>query len=108
MKIEKALKECLKRLYKQADPSADIDEIIRSGEGKMEGFFNGYYISEEDLEKIMKDIKKEFKLNKFEKNNLDFNVYLGSSPTSSRQRWEEERKTYDKKLKEHLKKWKKY
>jgi len=36
-----AIKEVLRRMYKAAEPSADIDKIIASGEGKATSSWEG-------------------------------------------------------------------
>jgi len=103
-KIGRAIWECLKRMYKKATPSADIEKIAKSGEGKMRDFFCGYYLSSEDCQKVVEEIKKEFKLGKIEKQQLDYSVLLGCAPTNSKERWEKDRKDYNKRLRAHMKK----
>jgi len=104
----KALWECLKRMYKEAEPSADIEKIAKSGEGKMPNFFMAYYLTQERFDEICKEVLKEFKLTGWRKRQVEQTLFLGSSPTSSREAWKKERKDYSKRLKKYLDKIKSF
>ena len=101
-KVGRAIWECLKRMYKESEPSADIEKIVKSGEGKMRDFFCAYYLPSERLSEIIEEVCKEFKIKKLGKRQVENTLWLGSSPCSSKERWEKERKDYDKRLKKFL------
>ena len=103
-KVGRAVWECLKRMYKEAEPSADIEKIAKSGEGKMVNFFMAYYLSSDREAEIVEEVCKEFKVTGFSKTQVTNTVWMGSAPCSSKERWEEERKDYELRLKSHLEK----
>lgn len=99
-KVGRTIWECLKRMYKESQPSADIEKIAKSGEGKMPNFFMGYYLSSEREQEIVKEVLEEFKIkNKLDKLRVTNTLWMGSAPTSAKERWLEEREDYDKRLK---------
>jgi len=103
-KEAKAIWECLKRMYRKAQPSADIGEIVRTGEGKMPRFYMAYFLSENRIGKIIDEVCNEFKIKAFKKQGVKNSVWIGSSPNSCKETWIKEREDYDKRLKEFLKK----
>lgn len=82
--------------FKKAKPSVDFDKIIKSGEGKQEGFFMKYYLPEKQLVEIVERHCKKNKITESEKRSIDFTIYLGSSPTSSLEAWKKTRKKVNK------------
>ena len=102
-KVGRGIWECLKRMYKEAEPSGDIDKIAKSGEGKMPDFFMAYYLPSHRETEIIEEVCKEFKIKGWDKRKLSNTLWMGSAPTSAKERFQEERKDYDKKLKEFLK-----
>ena len=102
-KAGRAVWECLKRMYKESEPSADIEKIAKSGESRMPNFFMGYYLSQKRCSEIVEEVCKAFKIRRWEKRKVETTLWLGSSPTSVKERWLEERKDYDKRVKSFLK-----
>ncbi len=102
-KVGKAIWECLKRMFKEAEPSGDIEKIAKSGEGKMPNFFMGYLLSSDREAEIIEEVCKEFKIKSWDKRSLSNTLWMGSAPTSTKERWKEEREDYDKRLKDFLK-----
>lgn len=74
--------EIFRRAYKESDPSANFDELIKNGETKKEGWFNKYYLSKERLIEIFNEVCKERKIKNYWKNRIKIEVYLGGSPSS--------------------------
>lgn len=103
-KAGRAIWEVLKRMYKEAEPSADLEKIAKSGEGRMKNFFCAYLLPSERGREIIDEVCEEFKIKGFYKKQVEITVCLGSSPTSSRETWKEERRDYEQRLKEHLQK----
>ncbi len=101
-KEAQAIWECLKRMYKESEPSGDIEKIVKSGEGKMPEFFCAYFLSSEREREIIEEVCKEFKLTGLRKRCVENTLWLGSSPTSSKERCEKERKDYEERLKKFL------
>ncbi|MHA1853853.1 MAG: hypothetical protein ACTSUF_10175 [Candidatus Heimdallarchaeaceae archaeon] len=71
-----------RELYKKATPSADLDELIKSGETKKENWFRKYYLSQKDIIRIMNKHMKGKRLSRFERNAVRMEILLGSSPSS--------------------------
>jgi hypothetical protein len=80
-KINEIMLEIYRALYKEATPSADIDELIASGESKKEGFFNNYYLEDSRQEEIIRDILKTKKVSKNYKDLIYRSIILGAAPT---------------------------
>jgi hypothetical protein len=80
-------------MYNRADPSADIHEIMRSGEGKQSNFFRKYYLPMEEHNEIMERHIKINKLTKREAEKIRFTVTLGSGPSSVRKDWDTDENT---------------
>lgn len=83
-KITKIVMDVYSEMYKSAQPSADIYEIMKSGEGKEEGFFNKYYLSMEDQERIISTELAKHKLKSYEKIKIS-RYFWGSSPCSNKE-----------------------
>ena len=73
--------EIYRALYKEASPSVDIDELIKSGETKKEGFFNNYYLENSRQEEIIGGILKPKKIQKYYKDLIRRSIMLGAAPT---------------------------
>ena len=86
MRSDKYLWEvCMKmyrEMYSKADPPADFDRLIETGETRKDNFFRNYYLPQEKYEEIYDRICKEYKLTEREKSRIAFTVHLGASPTS--------------------------
>jgi len=71
-----------REMYAQSSPTADWDEMVKSGEAMRDNFFRSYYLPREEYEEIYNRICKEHKLTKREETKVSFTVNLGSSPSS--------------------------
>ena len=81
-KLEDAIFEIYRRAYREADPPADFDEIMKSGEGQRERFFMNYYLPIERLTEIINEVCKERNIKTWKKDMVRTNVLLGGSPRS--------------------------
>ena len=90
---EEIVMEIYRRMFKQAEPSADIDKIIKSGEGKIPNFFMRYYLPQKIQDKITNEVLDENKIkNPWKRKRFFEEVTLGSSPTGSKEAQERELK----------------
>lgn len=84
MKTQKQLSdillECYREAYRIATPSADFDELIRTGEAKQDQFYNHYKLSEKRQQNILEKIFKKYRLTKYEKRKISEAFYMGCSP----------------------------
>lgn len=72
-------------MFKEGEPSGDIDKIIKSGEGKQEGFFRKYYLAEKRQKQIIEEVCKENKVPRWKIKSFHTTCALGSSPTGQRE-----------------------
>lgn len=78
---DKIIIEIYRRMYKEAEPKANIDKIIKSGEGKKPNWFMKYYLDQKRQDEIMNEVLKEFKVPKRRWEAFRTECLLGSSPT---------------------------
>ncbi len=102
-KVNEVFNECYRRMFKQSEPSGDFEKIVSSGEGRMPNFFMGYYLSDENQDKIMEEVFTELKVKKYRQGGIRSGIILGSAPSSNKESTMKHRKDYDKKLKDFLK-----
>lgn len=77
-----------RKMFKKAEPSADIDELIESGEAKKDQFFMKYYLKDREQDRIIhEELQKHKKLPKWKKDRIKRSVHLGAAPCSSFERW---------------------
>lgn len=87
-KIHNLVLEIYRELFKQAEPSADFDELLESASINEHGQkvipFDDYLIDEEVMEETIVNMMKRKNcgmiLKPFEKRSILYNVYLGCSP----------------------------
>ncbi len=70
-----------RQMYKEATPSADIDELIKNGTAKEKGFFDKYYLPQKRQTEIIEAELKRHKIRNHDKNRIWTEVTLGSAPT---------------------------
>ena len=71
-----------RQMYKEADPPADFDQLIESGEAAKPDWFMNYYLPEERQIDIVADICAEHHCSRYERQKISAEVFLGSAPTS--------------------------
>ena len=85
-KINNAFLECYRRLYREATPSADFDELMENAElnemGQKVIPYLEYEIEHERLEEIIKEVSKEFKFKKYIADGFRIGILMGCSPKS--------------------------
>lgn len=85
-KEQEAIIECYKRLYAEAEPSADFDELMRQASlnerGEREIPFMHYEIPIEKMNRIIEEVANEYKLSSIKKRMFKTTIYLGCSPKS--------------------------
>lgn len=72
--------ECLTEVYKHTTPPVDLQYIIKSGEGKKDGWFEKYTIPETSFERILMTWIEKYKLTGSDLQRFRMNMYLGPSP----------------------------
>jgi len=81
---DKPILECYIRLYKNANPSGNFDELMKNAtvneNGDKEIPMDEYYLCKEEQDKIIEDIIKEFKIEKMFRQRFRNTINLGCSP----------------------------
>lgn len=77
-----------RELYLNAEPSADFDLLVESAEIMQDGrkniHYENYEIDGELMDEIVEKHLKENKLNPRERQAVKFEIYLGASPMTKR------------------------
>jgi len=83
-KIDAAIIECYTRLFKQSEPSGDFAKLMNdatiNSEGQKEIPYMDYELGQLDMDNIIDDIIKEFKVPKILRQRFKTTIYLGCSP----------------------------
>jgi hypothetical protein len=81
---EAALMECYRRLYKASTPSADFDKLVENAKLNERGQkvipFNDYELEQADLDRIINEVMREYKIRKYRRQAFTATIYLGCSP----------------------------
>ena len=94
--------EIYRRMYAQAEPKADLDKMIKSGETKMLNFFLAYYMSQTKEKQITIEVLKEYDVPKVKRKAFFTEIFLGSAPCSNKTTTNNIRINYEEKLKQFL------
>ena len=82
--------EIYREMYSNAEPAANWDELVKSGETKQDNFFMNYYISEKKHREIVERICARYPLTRRDTDKIEFTVSLGCSPSWTRKEWDAE------------------
>ena len=83
--------DCYRKMFKEAEPSANFDELHKKGITKQKNFFMAYLLSSERIEEICLEIAKENRFCKLKTDQLKNTCFLGCSPNSCKETWEKVR-----------------
>ena len=78
---ENVVMNIYRQMYKEATPPADFDKLLESGETKKEGWFEKYYLPAERQNEIYEYWCNKFKCDKYEREKISFEVFLGAAPS---------------------------
>lgn len=82
MMATKKEEEIIMKIYRTlySEIGVDIDELIKDGTTKKEGWFLEYYLPQERQEEIIIEILTSEKLSKWKKASIRITVLLGGAP----------------------------
>jgi len=88
MKVKKtdedAIMECYTRIYAAAEPPAVFSELLANATIDERGMkhipFDNYLIPREEMEKIMDEVIKEYKIKSWKKQAFKNTLWLGATP----------------------------
>lgn len=69
-----------RQLFREAEPSADFDQLVASGEAQRAGFFMDYFLEQKRQDAIVAAHCREHRLNRIQTNAVMHEVYLGCAP----------------------------
>ena len=78
--LDNIILECFKEVYRHTTPPVDLQDIIDSGEGKKDGWFEKYTIPEVTFESILGRWIEKYRLKGLDLERFRANMYLGPSP----------------------------
>lgn len=81
-KEEQLMMNIYRRIYSEI--GVDLDELIKQGVTKREGWFDEYYMPQTKQDEIIEEMLKGKRLTKLKKNAIRVSLYLGSLPSSVR------------------------
>lgn len=79
-KEEQLIMDIYRRVYSEI--GVDLDELIKQGVTKREGWFDNYYMPQTKQDEIIEEMLKGKRLTKLKKNTIRVSLYLGSLPSS--------------------------
>lgn len=79
-KEEQLIMDIYRRVYSEI--GVDLDELIKQGVTKREGWFDNYYMPQTKQDEIIEEMLKGKRLTKLKKNAIRVSLYLGSLPSS--------------------------
>ena len=74
--------EVYRRMYKEADPPADIDELIEQKVTIQDRWFMNYVLDDKRQYEIIEETLKEFRVPKYRWRDFKFSIILGAAPTT--------------------------
>lgn len=79
-KEEQLMMDIYRRIYSEI--GVDLDELIKQGVTKRDGWFDSYYMPQTKQDEIIEEMLKGKRLTKLKKNAIRVSLYLGSLPSS--------------------------
>lgn len=85
---KKIMHDTYVELYKNAEPQADFDELVKAakgahnidGQGRYIIDFMAYEIDKDKMDEIIKSFMKKYKMNPYYSAQYSMSIYLGCSP----------------------------
>ena len=79
-KEEQLMMNIYRRIYSEI--GVDLDELIKQGVTKREGWFDSYYMPQEKQDEIIEEMLSGHKMTRLKRQMLRNTLYLGSLPSS--------------------------
>jgi len=67
--------------YRKAEPSADLDKLMKEGKTKKDSWYLNYYLPDTEYAKIIESHCKKNKVSPAEKKKISTDLYLGAGPS---------------------------
>lgn len=73
--------EIYQKMYEEAEPPLDFYEALDAGYCSSPDWFMNHYLVMSRQREIFDNVTKKYRCNSFEKKQISFEIWLGSSPT---------------------------
>mgnify|MGYP006928065590 FL=1 len=83
VELEPYIEEALTRMYEEAEPPLDFQEVLEDPQSMDENWYEQHYLSSERQQEIVSDISEEHNLNSLEETNLSMEAILSYGPTAN-------------------------
>ena len=81
-KEEQLIMDIYRKIYSEI--GIDLDELIKQGVTKREGWFDSYYMPQEKQDEIIEEMLSKIKMTKLKRQMLRNTLYLGALPSNVR------------------------
>ena len=81
-KEEQLIMDIYRKIYSEI--GVDLDELIKQGVTKREGWFDNYYMPQERQDEIIEEMLSKIKMTKLKRQMLRNTLYLGALPSNVR------------------------
>ena len=83
-KEEQLILDIYRRIY--AEIGVDLDELIKQGVTKREGWFDNYYMPQEKQDEIIEEMLSKIKMTRLKRQMLKNTLYLGALPKGNNEK----------------------
>ena len=80
MNADKIVIEIYRRMYKEAEPSADFDKLVESGETGKSDWYEKYYLDNKRQDEIIDEVCDRYKVSERYKFSIAVAVHFGCAP----------------------------
>ena len=84
-KEEQLIMDIYRKIYSEI--GIDLDELIKQGVTKRDGWFDNYYMPQTKQDEIIEEMLKGKRLTKLKKNAIRVSLYLGSLPKGNNEKF---------------------
>ncbi len=81
-KEEQLIMDIYRKIYSEI--GIDLDELIKQGVTKRDGWFDNYYMPQERQDEIIEEMLSKIKMTKLKRQMLRNTLYLGALPSNVR------------------------
>ena len=76
--------EIYRRMYREAEPSADFDELLESGETAKPDWYGRYYLDNNRQDEIIEEVCRKYKVPKHDRLGISAAVHFGCAPSCAK------------------------
>lgn len=84
VEFEPYIEEALTRMYEEAEPSLDFQEVLENPSEQDDDWYSNHYLSSERQSEIVDGVKEKYSLNDAESLRLSMTAILNYGPSSTK------------------------